>query len=227
MSDSLRATHAGDGSGIRSLTLIAVLVGFPLVVSLFGGQLIGALQAAGGRGWLGFMAAVVALQWSLFALVWRTQRASGETLADLGIPIPTRADRVFFAATMIFLAGFVVFVGDSTMDRIVNGPWVIPRTMVEKLWMLVVALTAGVCEETFFRGYALKELRRRGLPVLLAVIVSTVSFTMIHGLAQAPIMLVFRAGAGLSLAGLALWRGNLRAAIITHFLLDASFVLSV
>ena len=103
----------------------------------------------------------------------------------------------------------------------------LPRTMLEKLWMLPVAFTAAVCEETLFRGYALVELRRRGLPVVLAVVVSTISFTFIHGLAQAPVLLVFRVLAGLGFCGLALWRGNLRAAIVVHFLVDASLVISV
>jgi membrane protease YdiL (CAAX protease family) len=226
MLSSTTFPRAGATTAQRALTLAAILIGFPLIVSLFGGELIGALQAAGGRGWLGFMAALVALQWTLFALVCWTQRSSGESLADLGLLSPTRNDRLFFGATLIGLAGFVLFVGDSTMDRVVNGPWVIPRTMIEKLWMLPVALTAAICEETLFRGYALVELRRRGLPLVLAAIVSTISFTFIHGLAQAPELLAFRVIAGLAFCALVSWRGNLRAAIVIHFLVDASMVLS-
>ncbi|NKB89204.1 MAG: CPBP family intramembrane metalloprotease [Acidobacteria bacterium] len=227
MLDASALPNPPRARGAHTFTLLAVLVGFPLTVSLFGGELIGALQAAGGRGWLGFMGAMVGLQWLLFALVRTTQRAGGEHLADLGLLAPTRGDKIFVGTTLVALAGFVLFVGDSSMDRVVNGPWVIPRTMIEKLWMLVVSLTAAICEETLFRGYALIQLRRRGMPMVVAVIVSAISFTMIHGLAQAPVLLAFRAAVGLAFCALVLWRGNLRAAVITHFLVDASLVISV
>ena len=90
-------------------------------------------------------------------------------------------------------------------------------------WIVVVisALSAGVCEETGFRGYMQRPLEVRFSP-RWAILTSAVLFTVLHlnkgwaGLGMVPIVL----GAGLLLGTLAWASGSLIPGIIGHTLMD-------
>ena len=90
-------------------------------------------------------------------------------------------------------------------------------------WVAVVisALSAGVCEETGFRGYMQQPLEARFSP-RWAILTSAVLFTVIHlnkgfaGLGMIPIIL----GAGLLLGTLAWASGSLIPGIIGHTIMD-------
>jgi membrane protease YdiL (CAAX protease family) len=56
----------------------------------------------------------------------------------------------------------------------------LPVTMVEFLPYSALAITAGVCEEFVYRGFALAALLRVGIPVWLAVGVTSILFGLAH-----------------------------------------------
>lgn len=90
-------------------------------------------------------------------------------------------------------------------------------------WIVVVisALSAGVCEETGFRGYMQQPLEVRFSP-RWAILTSAVFFTVLHlnkgwaGLGMVPIVL----GAGLLLGTLAWASGSLIPCMIGHTIMD-------
>jgi membrane protease YdiL (CAAX protease family) len=86
-------------------------------------------------------------------------------------------------------------------------------------WLkLSVALSAGVVEEIFFRGF---------LQPRVGVGVSTLLFVLAHLSYDEPVMLVGVTVLSLVFAGLVWWRQNVWPAIAAHFLFDAVQLLVV
>ncbi len=223
---TLEATDVGSAR-FSWAVLIAVLIGFPMAQTLVGGPLLGWADDVFGRGWTTFFVWVVCVEWALFWLVrWDlTRRNLG--LDAVGVPTVSMRDVGAVVVCGIAVVVFIVVVGDSTSPRILDGPWIIPRTRDEKLLMVVTAFTAGVCEEVLFRGYAYHALRRLRLPRWWAVPVTTTSFACIHGLEQPVVLLALRVAAGLRFFALYFWRGNLRGAILIHMAADAQLALAL
>jgi membrane protease YdiL (CAAX protease family) len=218
--------RGGHGQPFDRWIVLGILIGFPLAQILLGGRVIEWARASQGRGWLEFFAWILALEWALFWVVLRDLRLKGLELSAVGFPSFSTRERIALVSVAFALVTFVMVVGDSTSARIVDGPWIVPRSLVEKLVMLAVAVTAGVCEETIFRGYLFHGLRRMGLGVGTAVTLSTISFVFIHGPEQPAGLLAFRAGAGFGLAGLYWWSGSLKLPILVHTGVDAQLALS-
>jgi membrane protease YdiL (CAAX protease family) len=101
-----------------------------------------------------------------------------------------------------------------------------PFTLAERSLFIFVAISAGFCEEVVFRGFAISALKQRGWKTWQAVLLATLSFIGIHGIAGiflSPFLFV----AGLFYAGLFLWRRNLTLAIYVHTLFDLMSVAAV
>ena len=58
---------------------------------------------------------------------------------------------------------------------------IFPRTAYEQLFFIPVALSAGFCEEIVYRGFGITALQARGLRVWHTVVLTTLSFTFMHG----------------------------------------------
>lgn len=97
----------------------------------------------------------------------------------------------------------------------------IPGTPLRWVAVVISALSAGVCEETGFRGYMQQPLEVRFSP-RGAILTSAILFTVLHlnkgfaGLGMIPIIL----GAGLLLGTLAWASGSLIPGIIGHTIMD-------
>jgi membrane protease YdiL (CAAX protease family) len=90
--------------------------------------------------------------------------------------------------------------------------------------ILLVVIGAPIAEELFYRGLLLRSLEKRGLPVIWAVVISSVLFALSHfQFIQFPALLVF----GLVAGWLAVRTGRLGASIWTHlsFNLTSVFLL--
>ncbi len=88
------------------------------------------------------------------------------------------------------------------------------------LWLvMVIVLRAGFVEELFFRGYAIERLQSLGWPRAAAALVPFVVFALLHysGGAMNAVM-AFVIGGILTL--FYLWRRDLVANMIAHFLVD-------
>jgi membrane protease YdiL (CAAX protease family) len=97
----------------------------------------------------------------------------------------------------------------------------IPTLSLKWLAVLVSAASAGICEETGFRGYMQQPIERRH-GAFVAILISSVLFTALHltkGWATAGMIpIVF--GAGVLLGLLALSSGSLIPGMIGHTLMD-------
>ena len=101
----------------------------------------------------------------------------------------------------------------SAYDRVARLlaviPWIAGRPI---LLRLAIALSAGIVEETFFRGF---------LQPRIGIFASTALFAMAHLSYDQPLMLVGITLLSLFYGALVKWRQNVVAAVVAHFLFDA------
>lgn len=93
-----------------------------------------------------------------------------------------------------------------------------PHTAIERGWFAGLSLTAGACEELFFRGLA-PWLLSSWMPAWAAMASATALFGLAHayqGLAGIPRTAII----GAALALLTLWAGTLWPAILLHTVID-------
>jgi membrane protease YdiL (CAAX protease family) len=90
-----------------------------------------------------------------------------------------------------------------------------PQTNHELALFMVLAITAGFCEEVIFRGYIQQQFKAWTNSRVIAVLASTTFFGLGH-LYQGPLLALGPTFLGLIFAVLAEWRKSLRPGMITH-----------
>ena len=91
----------------------------------------------------------------------------------------------------------------------------LPKSLQEILLWIAVSITAGICEETAFRGYLQRQLHALSGSLAVAVLVQAVVFGIAHayqGWKQTVVITVL----GVLYGILAAWRRNLRANMMAH-----------
>jgi membrane protease YdiL (CAAX protease family) len=138
---------------------------------------------------LALYASTIAFQWfAVTAVAWRAW-AHGFTATQLGLAIHGRS-RIFLAsivgagtiATLQWLnlrrAGRLPIEARGSLQAIAER--ILPQSSVELLPYLALAITAGLCEEFLYRGFAMAVLLHLGLQTWVAVLISSVLFGLAH-----------------------------------------------
>src|SRR3990170_904164 len=152
-------------------------------------------------------------------------RIREQPLASIGFP---RLDARRLALGIV-LVGF--FLGAALVHRseylATEGAehWMVPLWPEERLLWVLLAFSAAVVEETFFRGFALVWTYRWSRHLPLAVLLPAAVFAAGHGyLGWANVVLAFAASLVFSLVFL--WRRDLYWLMVLHFLIDALILLA-
>jgi membrane protease YdiL (CAAX protease family) len=134
-------------------------------------------------------ASTIAFQWLAVAITgWRVW-VHGFTAAQLGLVVPDRA-RIAISS----VAGILILAGLQWMNlrRIGRHPLqmrgvlqslaerILPRTGVELLPYFALAVTAGVCEEFLYRGFAMAAMNQVSLATWSVVLFSSALFGLAH-----------------------------------------------
>src|SRR5207245_2140909 len=138
---------------------------------------------------LALYASTIAFQWFAVAVVaWRAW-AHGLTAFQLGLTIPDRS-RILVAsivgATTIAALQWLNLRRVGKLPVEARGSFqalaerILPQSTVELLPYLALAITAGLCEEFLYRGFAMAVLLHVGLQAWAAVLVSSVLFGLAH-----------------------------------------------
>jgi membrane protease YdiL (CAAX protease family) len=138
---------------------------------------------------LALYASTIAFQWVAVAVVaWRAW-AHGFTASQLGLTTPDRT-RILVAsivgaatiATLQWLnlrrAGRIPLEARGTIQALAER--ILPQSTVELLPYLALAITAGLCEEFLYRGFAMAILVHVGLQAWAVVLLSSVLFGLAH-----------------------------------------------
>src|SRR3989442_15509445 len=134
-------------------------------------------------------ASTIAFQWLSVAVVaWRAW-AHGYTASQLGLTIqdPTKviAASIVGAVTTAALqwlnlrrVGRLPIESRGTLQPIAER--ILPQSTIELLPFLALAITAGLCEEFLYRGFAMAVLGHLGSPAWAAVLLSSILFGLAH-----------------------------------------------
>ncbi|HEY0427018.1 MAG TPA: type II CAAX endopeptidase family protein [Pyrinomonadaceae bacterium] len=102
----------------------------------------------------------------------------------------------------------------------------LPHTKNEKLWYVLVALSAGVCEEIVFRGYGLRLFESIGFTGIPLLIVTAVVFGLVH-IYQGFVGVIMTAIMGAFLTLIYIQTGSLWWSIAAHIFIDLRVLLIV
>jgi uncharacterized protein len=131
----------------------------------------------------------IAFQWLAAGIAaWRAW-AHGFTAEQLGLAVPGRI-RLFvvtaFGAALIVTLQWLNLrrMGRSTspLRRPLQAlaERILPQSTVELIPFFVLAVTAGLCEEFLYRGFAMAVLGRTGLPMGVVILLSSILFGLAH-----------------------------------------------
>jgi membrane protease YdiL (CAAX protease family) len=165
------------------------------------------------------------LWWALFvAIIAYTLIIERKPLSSLGYRAPGWADIVLaivFAFAAVFGIGFIFSVVlpalHLTVAQKITGLFQAP------FWFRVLLVTrAAFVEETLFRGYGFERITEFSGSRVLAAVATFALFTLAHYSGGGWGQVIIAAWGGLVLTVLYVWRRNLWANILCHWLTDAA-----
>jgi len=134
-------------------------------------------------------ASTIAFQWFAVAVVaWRAW-AHGFTATQLALTFQDRTRNLVVGIVGAATIAILQWLNLRRMGRIppeARGPLqalaerILPQSTVEMLPYLALAITAGLCEEFLYRGFAMAVLLHVGLQAWAVVLLSSVLFGLAH-----------------------------------------------
>jgi uncharacterized protein len=168
----------------------------------------------------------MAMEWSVFAFIAWGMRKRGVTLRELIGPRWSDPAQFFtdvgigiaFQLGALFAVTFLSLLIHATQNS-TSIMFMMPRGALEIAVWIFLALTAGICEETIFRGYFQRQFISWTGNTVAGILISAILFGAIH-LYQGGKQTVVIGALGALFGGLAAYRRSLKPGIIAHFLQD-------
>jgi len=158
------------------------------------------------------------------------------TESDWMLAHPVSSGIAFNAASALLLlsslSGLQCLWNDAIRQRIAPAlasmQFVLPVSIIERRWWIVVSVSAGVCEEILFRGFLFNFLHRAPptgmqLGAIAALILTSLSFGSSH-LYQGWQGMLSSLLIGMALGVLAIMTGSLLIPILLHILMDVKML---
>lgn len=208
-------------------TLAFLLIGYPGLAVMGGGDdPLKVLKDMSPGVLIVLLLATIAFQWASFLLVFWTAFKENTGLSGLGF---TRFKPVYLAWTIafllvsnLFLSGVAWVLGKVGLPMPGEIALLIPQDAFGRVVWVVVSATAGICEETMFRGYLMTRLRLTGKfkSWVIPTIVSSIAFGVCHAYQGIPGLIVISTYGAL-FALLYIRTGSLWPGVLAHFLQDS------
>ena len=137
---------------------------------------------------LSLYASTIAFQWSAAAIAaWRAW-ARGLSREQLGLTATTGWELTVIALAGAGIIAALQWLNLRRMGRLTEklaelhalAERILPHSSRERLLFSALAVTAGICEEFLYRGFAMAFLTRAGLPLWSVVVVSSLLFGLAH-----------------------------------------------
>lgn len=142
-----------------------------------------------GRERLRLYLSTILFQWSLAAIVGWRAFARGLTASQLGVELVHKPAMLLVALVGAVLIAAAHWMNMRRMGRAKHpaaeklramGARLFPRTAVELIFYILLAVTAGCCEEFVFRGFVIAALFRIHLASWVVVCLSAAMFGVAH-----------------------------------------------
>jgi len=131
----------------------------------------------------------IAFQWvAVGVAAWRAW-AHGFSAEQLGLAVPGRVRLFVITAVGAALIVTLQWLNLRRMGRSTSplrrplqalAERILPQSTVELVPFFVLAITAGLCEEFLYRGFAMAVLSRPGLPTGVVILLSSILFGLAH-----------------------------------------------
>jgi membrane protease YdiL (CAAX protease family) len=168
--------------------------------------------------WLFFLAFLSYVYWARVVVAGQPVEAS---LREFGLTSPIAASDLVVWSTALFVAFVVIASLSSLLQKALGiastqtSQMMQPKTAGElAVWSLLMAPTAGICEELFFRGYAVSYLMR-SQEEWIAIAVPSLAFGLLH-FAQGPMGIVASGVMAATAATVFVATGSIWPPIIAH-----------
>ena len=170
---------------------------------------------------------VLLIEWFIFAFIWLGFRIQGVPFSSLfGEMSPNirKVLRDLGLALLFLIVANIVLTLVGTLLHVSNDNeavrQLLPHGATEIAVYLLVTLTAGICEETIFRGYLQRQFTALTKSAAIGALIQGIFFGLEHAY-QGWKMIVIITIYGCLFGALALWRRSLSPGIIAHFLQDS------
>ncbi|HEX4859992.1 MAG TPA: CPBP family intramembrane glutamic endopeptidase [Rhizomicrobium sp.] len=172
---STTTPRIGPWAAIGLMILVFIVLEF--VLPLARAAVTPLLAIAGPRDTVALRAASsIVLVWTLFAAACVILRLRGQSLRDIGWMRPARIWGWVLAVLFAALYGGFTLMGMTHAGAPVATDW--------SLWRIAIALgigiSAGICEETVFRGFLMSQARDGGAHWSIQIILSALLFGLAH-----------------------------------------------
>jgi len=173
----------------------------------------------------------IIIEWLIFLVVFLVLKRGKENLSAIGFSRFTLANLgiglIFLLVANIILFGLAHILQLFHLTVPKEVAFILPRTKSEKLVWVILSVTAGICEETGFRGYVLTKLNLFVNNWYFTIVISSLFFGLGH-FYQGTGGIILTGTYGLLFCLLFIWRKSLVPGIFAHFLQDltALFALS-
>jgi uncharacterized protein len=165
--------------------------------------------------WLGFGFVILGVWLAgspLTAVLGERWRSARQVLRDAGIGVG------FSIVSTILLSGLSSHVGGHTANRSIQ--FLLPQGATQMALWIALSITAGICEETLYRGYLQCQFMALTNSAPAGIVLAALAFGASHayqGLNQAVVIALD----GALLGALAYWRRSVRPGMIAHAWKDA------
>jgi len=222
METSAPAQSASDrypraASPIHTILVLAAIGAWTIGHKIFVDQ----LSATANPNRLRFYVVTLFYEWLLFVLVLAGVRRSGasvlivlgehwhsfrQALRDIGIA----AGFWIVAAMLLWIFGWLLRI--AALGRNVS---MLPHGGIELTLWIALSVTAGICEETIFRGYLQRQFMALTKSAPAGILLSAAAFGAAHAY-QGFRMVILIGLYGAMFGTLAYWRGSVRPGMIAH-----------
>lgn len=202
----------GWQSVFRSVLILFLGLGIFIVMPTFLLPVLGVRLELRGRTLVG-LGGTLAAELVLFFFLLRWLKVQGRSLKDLGWGRPTTLPAIVLG--LVFALGYAIY----TLSNPLIGPHATEISLF-KLAGIVVGVVGAMVEECVFRGYIISELERIKVSTLTQILVSGVSFGIIHvGFDLIGVLLTFIMGVVMATAYV-VGRRSLTPSIVSHALIN-------
>lgn len=179
-----------------------------------------------------FFAGLTALHWASFFICRWFVHSSGWKDRDAGYILNKKNTLKLVGAYLLIAAAILLFVETAVRNagldaqRLARMGDFFPKTTAQRLLFIVTAFSAGFCEEYVYRGFGINALESRKVKTWLALTLTSICFTFVHGIivfSRFPQYFV----PGLLFGLLFLWKRTLTLPIILHALIDLGALMMV
>jgi uncharacterized protein len=210
--------HAQIASLMHTILVLAALGGWAIWHKSFADQ----LSATANPNRVRFYIVTLVFEWFLFLLVVAGVRRSGvsvfvvlgdhwhtvrEVLRDTGIAVGFW----IVAAALLWIFGWLLRIAALGPSMQI----ILPHGGIELTAWIALSVTAGICEETIFRGYLQRQFMALTKNTPAGILLSAAAFGAAHAY-QGFRMVILIALYGAMFGILAYWRGSVRPGMIAH-----------